>query len=45
MSKQEENGDRAFTTVYFDSTAKAVINFIKYGLEKSFQEVSHRLDN
>ena len=44
LRKQKENGDREFTTVYFNSTAKTVININKYGLNKSFQEVLYRLD-
>ena len=33
LSKQKENGDTEFTTVYFNSTAKTVIN------------LNNRLDN
>ena len=39
LSKQKVNGDTEFTTVYINSTAKAVININKYDLGKSFQEV------
>ena len=45
LSKQNENGDKEFITVYFNSTAKTVINLNKYGIDKSFQEVFYRLDN
>ena len=45
LSKQKVNGDTEFTTVYINSTAKAVININKYDLGKSFQEVQCRLDN
>ena len=45
VSKQKENGDTEFTTVYFNSAAKAVINLNNYGLNKSFQQVLYRLDN
>ena len=45
LSKQKENADREFTTVYFNSTAKTVINLNNYGLNKSFQQVFYRLDN
>ena len=45
LSKQKENGDREFTTVYFNSTAKTVINLNNYGLNKFFQQVLYRLDN
>ena len=39
LSRQKENGDRGFTTVYFNSTAKTVTNLNNYGLNKSFQQV------
>ena len=39
LNKQKENGDREFTTVYFNSTAKTVINLNNYCLNKSFQQV------
>ena len=39
LSKQNENGDHEFITVYFNSTAKTVINLNKYGIGKSSQEV------
>ena len=45
LSKQKENGDREFTTVYFNSTAETVTNLNDYGLNKSFQQVLYRLDN
>ena len=45
LSKHKENGDREFTTVYFNSTTKTVINPDNYGLDKSFQQVLYRLDN
>ena len=45
LSKQKENGDREFTTVYFNYTAKTVININNYGLNKSFQQVLYILDN
>ena len=45
LSKHKEKGDREFTTVYFNSTAKTVINPDNYGLNKSFQQVLYRLDN
>ena len=44
LSKQKENGDREFTTVYFSSKTKTVIGF-KDGLDDSFQEILYRLDN
>ena len=47
LSKQKENGDREFTLIYSNFTAKTVINFNNYGLNKSFQQVLGRiyLDN
>ena len=43
LSKQKENGDTEFATGYFNSTA-IIIGFNKYLLEKSFQEVLHKLE-
>ena len=45
LRKQKENGDREFTTVYFNSTAQTVIDLNNYGLNKSFQQVLYGLDN
>ena len=45
LSRQKENGDREFTSVYFNSTEKTVNNINKYGLNKSFQQVLYRLYN
>ena len=45
LSKQKENGSREFTTVYFNSAAKAIIIINNYGFNKSFQQVLYRLDN
>ena len=36
LSKQKQSGDTEFSTVYFNSTAKTVINTNIYGLNKSF---------
>ena len=44
LSKQKENGDRKFSTVYFNSIAKTVIA-TKYSLHKSFQGNFYILDN
>ena len=44
LSKLKENGDREFTTVYFNSTAKTVIDLNNDRLNKSFQQVLYRLD-
>ena len=45
LSKQKENCERELTTVYFNPTAKTVINLNNYGLNKSFQQVLYRPDN
>ena len=45
LTKQRQNGDTEFSTVYFNSTAKTVININKYGLNESFQEVLYIIDN
>ena len=36
LSKQKQSGDTEFSTVYFNFTAKTVINTNIYGLNKSF---------
>ena len=45
LRKQKEHVEKEFTTVYFKSTVKKVINFNKYGLDKSFWQLLYRLDN
>ena len=45
LSKQNQNGDIEFSTVYFNSTAKTVINTNKYVPNKSVQQVFYRIDN
>ena len=45
LSKQKQNGDAEFSTVYFVSTAKTISNLNKYGLNKSFQQVLCRIDS
>ena len=45
LSKQKENSDKAITTVYFNSVAKTVTNLNNSGLDKSFQELLHRINN
>ena len=44
LSKQKENGNREFATVYFNSTAKTVIDF-KDAVNNYFQEIFYGLDN
>ena len=39
LSKQKQNGDTEFSTVYFNSTTKTISNLNKYSLNKSFQQV------
>ena len=36
LSKQQQNGDTEFSTVYFISNLKPVISTNKYGLNKTF---------
>ena len=38
LSKQKENADRKYTTIYFNSTAKTVINLNNYGLNNLFNK-------
>ena len=45
LSKKKGNGDTEFGNVYFNSKTKTVIDINKYGLDKSFQDVSYRLYN
>ena len=44
LSKYKENADREFASVYFIFTTKTVIG-LKYGLNRSFQDVFNRIDN
>ena len=44
MSKKLKNAKIEFAPVYFNSTAKTVINH-KFNLDKSFQEILYRIDN
>ena len=44
LSKEKGNGDIEYSSVYFNSTTKTVINS-KFSLDKSFQEVLYRIDN
>ena len=45
LIKHKGNGDLQFAPVYFSSTTETVINFERYDIDKSFQEVSYRIDN
>ena len=44
LSKEKINGDTEYSPVYFNSTTKTVIN-VESSLDKSFQEILHRIDN
>ena len=44
LGKHKRNEDIEFALVYLNSTTKTVINF-EYILDKSFQEILHRIDN
>ena len=45
LYKHNMNGYTEYSSVYFNSTTKAVINSDKYDLDKSLQEVLYRTDN
>ena len=44
LSKEKGNGDIEYSSVYFNSITKTVINS-KFSLDKSFQEILCRIDN
>ena len=44
LKKDKQNRDIEVAPVYFNSTIKTAINF-KHNLDKSFLEVSYRIDN
>ena len=44
LSKHKINRDIEYPSVYFNSETKTVINSDKYMLDKSFQEISYRID-
>ena len=44
IGKEKGNGDTAYSPVYFNSPTTTVINS-EYCLDKSFQEILHRIDN
>ena len=44
LSKEKGNGDIEYSSVYFNSTAKTVINS-DFSLDKCFQEILCRIDN
>ena len=45
LSKHKLNQDIEYASVYFNSATKTVIDFDKYDLDKSFQEILYRIDN
>ena len=45
LSKDKGKGNIEYALVYFNSSTKTVINYGKYSLDKSFQEVLYRIDN
>ena len=44
LSKEKGNGDIEYSSVYFNSVTKTVINS-EFSLDKSFQEILYRIDN
>ena len=44
LSKEKGNGDIEYSSVYFNSITKTVINS-EFSLNKSFQEILYRIDN
>ena len=45
LYKHKQNGDIEYAPVYFNSATKTVINSDRYDLDKSFQEMLHRIAN
>ena len=43
LKKYKPNGETEFAPVYFNSSAKTVINH-RYKLDQSFQEILYRID-
>ena len=44
LRKERINGDTEFSSVYFNSITKTVIN-LEFNLDKSFEEIFYRIDN
>ena len=44
LSKEKENESTEYSSVYFNTITKTVINS-EFNLDKSFQEVLYRIDN
>ena len=45
LSKIKTDGSIEYSSVYFNSATKAVINSDEFGLDMSFQEILYRIDN
>ena len=45
ICKYRINGDIEYAPVYFNSATKTIINYDKYGLDKSFQKVLYKIDH
>ena len=44
LSKEKRNGEIEYSSVYFNSLTKTVIN-LEFNLDKFFQEILYRIDN
>ena len=44
LSKEKINGDTEYSSVYFNSTTKTIM-ILDFNLDKSFEEISYRIDN
>ena len=44
LSKEKINGDTEYSSVYFNSITKTIIN-LDFNLDKSFEEILYRIDN
>ena len=44
LSKEKINGETEYSTFYFNSTTKTVIN-LDFSFDKSFEEILYRKDN
>ena len=44
LRKERINGDTEYSSVYFNSITKTMIN-LEFNLDKSFEEILYRIDN
>ena len=44
LRKEKINGDTEYSSVYFNSVTKAIVN-LDFNLDKSFEEILYRIDN